>query len=589
MAKDGKITESENFRKWFGNSKVVDSQGNPLVVYHGTTKDFTIFSLNHATKQTGIDWGKLGFFFTSNKSLAEDFTRYNWGIGSKSKFKKNSKLLSCYLSIKNPKIVNARQWTLTSDNPDVIRKELISQGYDGYIIEPLTDEDKKSWINLFGTRGIKELENIQYVAFYPNQIKLSDGTNITFDGGNPDIRFKDGGKMNKYEGKQRWAENRMAKNREIDTLTEEQHDVLADLCSVRHDIHSNKRSIIVSDESKRLQKLIEINEQIKDSGLDYMEFIPTDTSDYIDIDSIYFLEETEDVPEDDSERQDWYDSNYVRISGELEILNDKIEKYLIEIDKKYKTNYAPSGMSRFEYGGRIYNGLNVPNTINPNLVISAFSNPIDEEKVEKYTAKMQEEMLSHDFPPIMGFPTEIDENDIGDYFLNGNEITEDDIGKRAWKVTDGHHRTLSAINAHLPYIRTELDFSTVTNQAEYFENGGEIVYHGTSPKNAKAIFKYGFNEPNNPLKAISVADDFDMALEYADDKPLGVIAVRVKKDAKMLGEKGDRLTGEKLYRKEDLTPIGIGKSNIRFSNGGGIKNKDVVSGYFEGYLSFLNW
>src|SRR5690606_13767023 len=31
-----KPTETEAFRKWFGNSKVVDGQGQPLVVYHGT-------------------------------------------------------------------------------------------------------------------------------------------------------------------------------------------------------------------------------------------------------------------------------------------------------------------------------------------------------------------------------------------------------------------------------------------------------------------------------------------------------------------------------------------------------------------------
>jgi hypothetical protein len=43
-------------------SKVVDENGEPLVVYHGTTKNFNEFSLNYATKQTKVDWGKLGFF-----------------------------------------------------------------------------------------------------------------------------------------------------------------------------------------------------------------------------------------------------------------------------------------------------------------------------------------------------------------------------------------------------------------------------------------------------------------------------------------------------------------------------------------------
>jgi hypothetical protein len=33
----GDITQTPRFKKWFGDSKVVDADGNPLVVYHGTT------------------------------------------------------------------------------------------------------------------------------------------------------------------------------------------------------------------------------------------------------------------------------------------------------------------------------------------------------------------------------------------------------------------------------------------------------------------------------------------------------------------------------------------------------------------------
>jgi predicted ABC-type ATPase len=36
-----------------------------------------------------------------------------------------------------------------------------------------------------------------FAALESNQIKLADGTNVTFDGSNPDIRFEDGGKMKK--------------------------------------------------------------------------------------------------------------------------------------------------------------------------------------------------------------------------------------------------------------------------------------------------------------------------------------------------------------------------------------------------------
>lgn len=35
-----------NFKEWFGDSKVVDENGEPLVVYHGTGADFNEFKLD---------------------------------------------------------------------------------------------------------------------------------------------------------------------------------------------------------------------------------------------------------------------------------------------------------------------------------------------------------------------------------------------------------------------------------------------------------------------------------------------------------------------------------------------------------------
>ena len=37
------ITKTKDFKDWFGDSKVVDKEGKPLVVYHGTKKKFDIF------------------------------------------------------------------------------------------------------------------------------------------------------------------------------------------------------------------------------------------------------------------------------------------------------------------------------------------------------------------------------------------------------------------------------------------------------------------------------------------------------------------------------------------------------------------
>ena len=50
-----KIQGLAAFKKWFGDSKVVDSEGNPLVVYHGTTEVFNEFAPHVNSKE------QLGF------------------------------------------------------------------------------------------------------------------------------------------------------------------------------------------------------------------------------------------------------------------------------------------------------------------------------------------------------------------------------------------------------------------------------------------------------------------------------------------------------------------------------------------------
>jgi len=127
-----------------------------------------------------------------------------------------------------------------------------------------------------------------------------------------------------------------------------------------------------------------------------------------------------------------------------------------------------------KYGGALYNGINVPKTVKPSLIISAFENPIDENKVEEYTNIMRNEMLSHSFPAITGFPTVIDDSDVGNYFMSGEEITEEHIGKQVWKVWDGHHRVISAIAANLPYIEVELEYAAITDKDEYLKDGGHL-------------------------------------------------------------------------------------------------------------------
>jgi hypothetical protein len=69
MRKDRVDTNSPAFKRWFGKSVVVDKQGKPLLVYHGSEDaGFTRFNLDK------IDKHHVGFFFTSNAKMAGTYT-----------------------------------------------------------------------------------------------------------------------------------------------------------------------------------------------------------------------------------------------------------------------------------------------------------------------------------------------------------------------------------------------------------------------------------------------------------------------------------------------------------------------------------
>ena len=68
-------TQTEAFKRWFGDSKVVDANGKPLVVYHGTGGDFSTFSSEKLGSNTGAASAKRGFFFASNPKVSDFYSR----------------------------------------------------------------------------------------------------------------------------------------------------------------------------------------------------------------------------------------------------------------------------------------------------------------------------------------------------------------------------------------------------------------------------------------------------------------------------------------------------------------------------------
>ena len=64
---------NDNFWKWFGNSKVVDVNGNPLICYHGSNVNIKRFDKNYCSLNTGNN-EEGAFYFTSDKDAALDYS-----------------------------------------------------------------------------------------------------------------------------------------------------------------------------------------------------------------------------------------------------------------------------------------------------------------------------------------------------------------------------------------------------------------------------------------------------------------------------------------------------------------------------------
>lgn len=158
-------------------------------------------------------------------------------------------------------------------------------------------------------------------------------------------------KKEQYEYRRESAARRSADNEQIAVehgMTEEQAELISELCALRHELHTNMDKVTVSDADLRIKsRLVKLNAAIRESRLKPAECMPSYEDDYIDIDDIDVLYECDEWPESGTQEwQDKYDDEYARIYSELEQLNGNIERYLAEIDKRYGTSWCPTGELR---------------------------------------------------------------------------------------------------------------------------------------------------------------------------------------------------------------------------------------------------
>ena len=202
------------------SSKVVDENGEPMVVYHGSNNEFTKFDTARIGSSTGTSDGR-GFYFTTDKDYA-----YSFG--------KDGNVLSVFLNIDNP--LSLKEKTITKRQlfniiKRIDEKEVAADGehwfisnyanyydvgIDGAIREaaeseyPYSDNDVELVNSLISASGNfkdvvnsvyevtgksseivpKENGTVHYVVTNPNQIKSATGNNGNFSTTEDDILYR---------------------------------------------------------------------------------------------------------------------------------------------------------------------------------------------------------------------------------------------------------------------------------------------------------------------------------------------------------------------------------------------------------------
>ena len=189
------IIYSKEFKDWFGDwendpehsSKVVDKDGKPLVVYHGSYNEFNTFKskgmgIHFGTKQASEDR------LSNTADIDGDRLNYESLLNKRKEYAKEKGIIyPCFLNIRNPFILKdfGNSNFISSD----IYEYLIDYGFPKEEIDGLLYKDgvylkeyliSKKFDGIFYKNKIEDEGSISYIVFNSNQIKSATDNNGNF-------------------------------------------------------------------------------------------------------------------------------------------------------------------------------------------------------------------------------------------------------------------------------------------------------------------------------------------------------------------------------------------------------------------------
>ena len=172
----GRVTQTPEFKKWFGKSKVIDKKGKPLLVYRGFNGPDKLATNREETK-TAL--GSYGSYFSSSPDVAKAY---------------GTQVFPAYLKMEHPYIVDAKgedyyhlpipkemSGKIVGDaaTSDLVIQFAYKHGYDGAVIRNVFEP----------AASVANADD--YIVFRPEQVRQAGDTRVVRSRSSGGFIFRD--------------------------------------------------------------------------------------------------------------------------------------------------------------------------------------------------------------------------------------------------------------------------------------------------------------------------------------------------------------------------------------------------------------